>query len=109
NGVLPCGMVYMALASAMNADGVGNSLMFMLLFGLGTLPLMLLFSFAAHIPRRFMKGKFTYLMTFLYIFMGIWFILRGANLDKIGRASCRERVYISVVAIAQKIKRFRED
>src|SRR5690606_10679045 len=81
NGILPCGMVYMALASAMNADGVGNSLMFMLLFGLGTLPLMLLFSFAAHIPRRFMKGKFTYLMTFLYIFMGIWFILRGANLD----------------------------
>lgn len=81
NGILPCGMVYMALASAMNADGIANSFVFMVLFGLGTLPLMLVFSFAAHIPRRYMKGKFTRLLTVLYLVMGVWFILRGAGLD----------------------------
>lgn len=81
NGILPCGMVYMALASAMNADGISNSVLFMLLFGLGTLPLMLVFSFAAHIPRRFMKGRFARVLTLLYLIMGVWFILRGAGLD----------------------------
>jgi sulfite exporter TauE/SafE len=81
NGLLPCGMVYMALASAMNADGIANSFSFMVLFGLGTLPLMLVFSFAAHIPKRYMKGKFTRVLILLYLLMGIWFILRGAGLD----------------------------
>src|SRR5690606_39797790 len=100
NGVLPCGMVYMALASAMNADGVGNSLMFMLLFGLGTLPLMLLFSFAAHIPRRFMKGKFTYLMTFLYIFMGIWFILRDRKSTRLN--SSHVKISYAVFCLKKK-------
>jgi len=81
NGILPCGMVYMALASAMNADGVLNSGLFMILFGLGTLPLMLVFSFAANFSRRVLKGKFAKLLPILYLLMGTWFILRGANLD----------------------------
>lgn len=81
NGILPCGMVYMALASAMNADGIANSFLFMVLFGLGTLPLMLLFSFAANLPRRLMKGRFTSFLAVLYLVMGGWFILRGAELD----------------------------
>lgn len=81
NGILPCGMVYMALASAMNADGMWNSLLFMVLFGLGTLPLMLVFSFAAHLPRRLIKGRFSKALSLLYLSMGVWFILRGAGLD----------------------------
>ncbi len=81
NGILPCGMVYMALASAMNADGIANSWLFMVLFGLGTLPLMLLFSFGANFSRRLIKGRFARLLPILYLVMGAWFILRGANLD----------------------------
>lgn len=81
NGVLPCGMVYMALASAVNADGALNSFLFMVLFGLGTLPLMLSFSVFAYVPKNVFKLRFAKLLPFFYLVMGAWFILRGANLD----------------------------
>lgn len=81
NGILPCGMVYMALASALNADSPTNSFLFMLLFGLGTLPLLLLFSFAGSFSLPSFKRGFNRVVPFLYLLMGIWFILRGANLD----------------------------
>lgn len=81
NGLLPCGMVYMALASAMSADSMVDSSLFMLFFGVGTLPLLVLFSFIAGMPKSLFKRGFTRLMPFLYLLMGVWFILRGANLD----------------------------
>ena len=81
NGILPCGMVYMALASAMNADTVLGGFQFMLLFGLGTLPLMLFFSLASSFSMKIVKVKFAQILPLLFLIMGIWFILRGANLD----------------------------
>jgi len=81
NGILPCGMVYMAIASAMNADSPASAFLFMVLFGLGTLPLLLLFSFAGSFPKSVFKRGFSRIVPLLYVLMGIWFILRGANLD----------------------------
>lgn len=81
NGILPCGMVYMALISAMSADGAHRSFAFMVLFGLGTLPVMLIFSLAAGFSKGFIKVKFGKLIPIIYVAMGFWFILRGANLD----------------------------
>lgn len=81
NGFLPCGMVYMAVASAVNAEGSFQSFQFMVFFGLGTLPLMLLFSFLTSLPKRLFKIKFSAVLPFLYLIMGLWFLLRGANLD----------------------------
>lgn len=81
NGLLPCGMVYMALASAMNADTVIGSVQFMVLFGLGTLPLMILFSLASSFSIKIVKIKFAQILPLLFFIMGVWFVLRGANLD----------------------------
>ncbi|PRD55739.1 sulfite exporter TauE/SafE family protein [Sphingobacterium gobiense] len=81
NGILPCGIVYIALASAMNADSLLNSFLFMVLFGLGTLPLLFLFSFVGNFSKPIFKRGFNRVLPFLYLVMGIWFILRGANLD----------------------------
>lgn len=81
NGLLPCGMVYMALASAMNADSVLGGAQFMLLFGLGTLPLMIVFSLASSFSMLKVRIRFTQILPILFFIMGIWFILRGANLD----------------------------
>lgn len=81
NGLLPCGMVYMALASAMNADGTAAGFQFMVLFGLGTLPLMLLFSLTSLWTKKMFKIKFSTIIPVFYLLMGIWFILRGSNLD----------------------------
>ncbi len=81
NGVLPCGMVYMALISATSADSVLHSTLFMVLFGIGTLPLLLLFSFLSQLPKLMFKQRFAKILPVLYFIMGVWFILRGANLD----------------------------
>jgi hypothetical protein len=56
-GWLPCGLVYAALAGALAAGGVAEGALFMLCFGLGTLPSMLLAgvfaeSFGAFVRRR---------------------------------------------------------
>ena len=45
NGLLPCGLVYMAIAAAVSTASVINSSLFMAAFGLGTLPLMWSLSF----------------------------------------------------------------
>ena len=80
NGLLPCGMVYMALlASLALQDPLAGSL-YMLAFGTGTIPLMLIVMlsgrmFKAEIRENFLKG-----MPYLAMFIGILFILRGSGL-----------------------------
>lgn len=81
NGILPCGMLYMAAAAAMNTSSNLTSFYFMIMFGLGTLPLLLVFSFLGNFIRTYFKMNFSKWLPFLYILMGIWFLLRGANLD----------------------------
>jgi len=81
NGLLPCGMVYMALASALQADGVQNGMLFMLFFGLGTAPMMLGFSQIARFVKTRLKFNFNQWLPFIWLIMGAWFVLRGANLD----------------------------
>ncbi|MCL7986326.1 sulfite exporter TauE/SafE family protein [Sphingobacterium sp. lm-10] len=81
HGMLPCGMVYVALTSAVNADGVWPSFLFMLAFGLGTWPMLFVFSFLAHWSKRCVRWRFAWILPGLYVLMGIWFILRGSNLD----------------------------
>ncbi|MCC7244784.1 MAG: sulfite exporter TauE/SafE family protein [Saprospiraceae bacterium] len=41
NGLLPCGVVYMALRASVAADAAWKSAAFMMLFGLGTMPALL--------------------------------------------------------------------
>lgn len=81
NGFLPCGMVYMALATALNTGSALGGGKFMLLFGLGTLPLMLLTGIAGSYIKRIIPFKLSTWLPTLFLIMGIWFILRGSNLD----------------------------
>lgn len=81
NGILPCGMLYMAAAAAMNTESSLSSFFFMIMFGLGTLPLLLVFSFFGNVVRTYFRVNFSRWLPFLYLLMGIWFLLRGANLD----------------------------
>lgn len=81
NGILPCGMVYMALATALNTGGALSGARFMILFGLGTLPLLLLTAIAGNIIKSKIPFRLSAWLPFLFLIMGSWFILRGANLD----------------------------
>jgi len=80
NGLLPCGMVYLAIAGALSTNQLIDGIAFMTAFGLGTFPAMLtlsLFGFMASISVRNSIKKLT---PFIIAAMGILLILRGLNM-----------------------------
>ncbi len=81
NGLLPCGMVYFALAGALSSTTIVGSLLFMILFGAGTLPLMFSVHFAGttYLSLSF-RNKTRKLVPFFIASMGVLLILRGLNL-----------------------------
>ncbi len=81
NGLLPCGMVYMALAAALNADSVYGGGVFMLLFGLGTLPALLAVVALGNTAKKMLRFDMAAWLPLICVVMGAWFLLRGANLD----------------------------
>ncbi len=81
NGLLPCGMVYMALAAALSADSVAGGGLFMLLFGLGTWPAMLAVSLLGVFAKSRIRVNFAFWLPMIYLVMGGWFMLRGVGLD----------------------------
>jgi len=80
NGFLPCGLVYIAVASAMATGDFLKSGLLMFAFGLGTIPLMALtMVFGKYISLNFRRrlNKFTpYFITGVAVLL----ILRGSNL-----------------------------
>lgn len=80
NGLLPCGMVYIAIAGAVSSSSVLNSMVFMGAFGAGTLPAMLalaLFGLRINLASRNAIKK---AMPYLMMVMALLLILRGLNL-----------------------------
>lgn len=80
NGLLPCGMVYLAVAGALNTTEVWHSVLFMAGFGAGTFPAMFaltLFGFNIDLTiRRRIRNAMPYVVAC----MAILLILRGMNL-----------------------------
>lgn len=77
NGLLPCGMVYAALATSFVMSTWQDSALNMTFFGLGTLPLMLPVSLGIHKLRQIIGNKFNLVMNISYVLLGIWLIYRG--------------------------------
>lgn len=80
NGLLPCGLVYLAVAGAIASGNTFVGAAYMIIFGLGTLPLMFIFSafgnWLGFRQRLFIRK---YLPVFS-ITIAILLILRGLNL-----------------------------
>ena len=81
NGFLPCGFVYLALAGALNTDGIQNAVGYMFWFGLGTLPLMFIATLGLGFTGSVFRRKITRVVPYLMLCIGIWFILRGMTLN----------------------------
>lgn len=81
NGLLPCGMVYMALTGAMASGSIAGAALFMFSFGVGTLPALLGLAFwgvkLSWQTRRHMQKAVPYVIAIT----GILLIIRGLNLD----------------------------
>ncbi len=81
NGFLPCGFVYIALAGALNTVSPFSAAAFMGWFGIGTLPLMVMATLGAGLMKPAFRSQINSFMPYLMVFLGIWFILRGMELD----------------------------
>jgi len=81
NGYLPCGMVYVALFGAMAMNNVFLGSLYMTLFGLGTIPLMMVLVNFLKTTQFSYYSKFQKIIPILIICIGILFILRGFGLD----------------------------
>ncbi|WP_282111956.1 sulfite exporter TauE/SafE family protein [Maribacter stanieri] len=80
NGFLPCGLVYMALfASIAMGDALQGSL-YMVLFGVGTLPLMTAAIYFSNLLKGGVRQKVQRAIPVFVVIIGILFILRGLGL-----------------------------
>ena len=77
NGVLPCGFVYLALGVAILQVDIFNTVSFMALFGLGTIPAMLTITITSGFINSNMKKKLGHMAPYFASFVAILLIMRG--------------------------------
>lgn len=80
NGFLPCGLVYMALFGSMATASPWLGALFMVLFGMGTIPLMTTAVYFGSMLKGTAKKSVQRLIPVFVILIGILFILRGMGL-----------------------------
>lgn len=81
NGLLPCGMVYLAITGAMAAGNLSGGVTFMAFFGLGTFPAMFLLTYFGSFISLSVRNHMKKAIPFFVATMGILLILRGLNLN----------------------------
>ena len=81
NGFLPCGMVYLAIAGALGTGSIQGGILFMLLFGLGTIPLMLAVTWLGLVVNITIRNTVRKITPFFIAIIGLLLILRGLNLN----------------------------
>lgn len=80
NGLLPCGLVYVALASTLSIGNMIDSVGFMASFGAGTLPAMMLVGYSGQLIRPHTRAAFQKVVPYFIMALGVLLILRGLNL-----------------------------
>lgn len=80
NGLLPCGLVYIAILGAIATANLFYSAVYMALFGLGTMPMMLIATQFSKILSFNLRNNLRKATPFFIAIMGVLFIVRGLNL-----------------------------
>ena len=80
NGFLPCGMVYVALFGAIAMQSASLGVLYMLLFGLGTVPLMTVVVYVNSLIKLPFRNKIQKAIPYVAVIIGALFILRGLGL-----------------------------
>ncbi|MBS1741933.1 MAG: sulfite exporter TauE/SafE family protein [Bacteroidetes bacterium] len=81
NGLLPCGLVYLAMAGAISTASAFKSSLFMAAFGLGTLPLMWSVTFFGGFVSISIRQKIRKLYPYMMAVMAVLLIVRGLGLN----------------------------
>ncbi len=81
NGLIPCGVVFIALQGALIQTTLLNSALFMLFFGLGTIPMLFGVTYLSNTFKPITKLKINKIMPYITVIIALLLIVRGANLD----------------------------
>lgn len=81
NGFLPCGLVYAALFGAIAMQSTSLGIAYMVLYGIGTIPLMSLVVYSAGFIKNSSRALFSKAVPYMVVLVGMLFIVRGLGLD----------------------------
>lgn len=80
NGFLPCGLVYMAVFGAIATGSLLEGSLYMVLFGLGTIPLMTTAIYLGKFLNSTIKQRIQKAIPVFVVVIGFLFILRGLGI-----------------------------
>ncbi|MEF3078778.1 sulfite exporter TauE/SafE family protein [Winogradskyella poriferorum] len=80
NGFLPCGLVYMAVFGAIATGSLLQGSFYMVLFGIGTIPLMTSAIYLGKFLNQTIKQRIQKAIPVFVVIIGVLFILRGLGL-----------------------------
>ncbi|WP_250434409.1 sulfite exporter TauE/SafE family protein [Hanstruepera flava] len=80
NGFLPCGLVYMAVFASVAMQNASHGALYMVLFGLGTIPLMTTAIYLGKFLNATIKQRVQKVIPLFVILIGLLFIIRGLGL-----------------------------
>ena len=80
NGFLPCGLVYMALFGSIAMGDPLKGSLFMMLFGMGTIPLMTVAVYFGSALKGAKRLKIQRMIPIFVVLIGLLFIIRGMGL-----------------------------
>lgn len=81
NGMLPCGFVYIALGFSLMFNSSIDTSLYMVSFGLGTVPALIGIGYFSQILSTPLRQKVQIVVPFATAIVGILLILRGLSLD----------------------------
>ena len=80
NGLLPCGLVYMAMIASLTSISILEGVLYMVLFGLGTVPLMSAVVILGNLTNYINRQKIQKIIPYVVVIIGFVFVLRGLGL-----------------------------
>jgi uncharacterized protein len=76
NGLLPCGLTYLAMTYCFIMPSMKEGFWFMILFGAGTWPVMIGFTWLLGIGFGKLKVNFQRITSIIFITIGVWLLVR---------------------------------
>ena len=81
NGFLPCGMVYVAIFGAIAMQSISLGVLYMILFGIGTIPMLTAVIYVSNLLSFSFRGTLQKIIPVVAVVIGMLFIIRGLGLD----------------------------
>lgn len=79
NGLLPCGLTYLAMTYCFIMPNLQEGFGFMILFGLGTWPVMIGFTWLLGVGFVRIKLNYQKITTIVFILIGVWLLARAVT------------------------------